>query len=57
MNSWSGAGVRFQTAAAAVHCRPGCFPDTAVAVEAVPAADIAVVVEAAPAGAGIHPLC
>ena len=57
MNSWSGAGGRFQTASAAVHCRPGCFPYTAVAVEAVPAADIAVVVEAAPAGAGIHPLC
>ena len=57
MNNWSGEGMRFHIASAAVHCRPGCFPDTAVAVEAVPAADIAVVVEAAPAGAGIHPLC
>ena len=47
--------MRFQNASAAVHCRPGCFPGTAVAVEAVTAADIATA-EAAPAGAGIHPM-
>ena len=56
MNSWLGAGLRFQTASAAAHCRPSCFPDTAVDVEAVPFADIAVAAEAAPDGAGIHPM-
>ena len=44
MNNWSGAGGRFHITSAAVHCCPGCFPDTDVAVEA------------APAGAGIHPM-
>ena len=47
--------MHFQTASAAVHCRPGCFPGTAVAVEAAPASDIAAA-EDAPAGAEIHPM-